>query len=237
MRTLFITLALVGFGCGSDGNKAVDAAVKPIDAPAVVPPDCTTYCTTIKANCTGLNAQYVDDAHCMAMCAKFPVGTAADMSMNTLGCRLYHAGNAAKAGQTPDVHCPHAGPGGAAVSNLATPPSVCGDACTSFCTAEIATCGSLDAPIAGIPAQFKNLAACMTACGGADTGFDKKHLYTIDGAKTPAVPPAGDSLACRMYHLTNAAASAAAATTHCPHTGATGGANAATCMAGTAPTP
>ena len=230
--TLLLTLALSGLvACGGDDNKNnIDAA---IDSPPALMLNCTDYCANITQNCTGANSQYVDMAHCTGTCGKFTPGALTDQGgQNTLGCRLYHSQNAAKAGQTPEVHCPHAGPGGAAISTAATQPAVCGDACTSFCTLEIATCGSLDTPIAGIPAQYQNLAACMTACGGGTTGFNKSKTYVVSPATSN-----GDSLACRLYHLTNAAVSAAAATTHCPHTGPNGGANAGTCMMGTTPGP
>lgn len=241
MRTLFITLALVGFGCGGNGNKAVDAAppidvAPPIDTASQVdaPPltlDCNSYCTTIAANCTGLNAQYgganaVDaTAHCMATCAKFTPGALSDMSGNTLGCRIYHANNAKVTGML-GIHCPHAGPAGAAV-NAAT--GTCGDPCLNFCTLEIAACGVVGAAPFG---QYTDMNACMTAC----SGFDKAHSYTINGGVSPTVNPIGDSLACRLYHTTNALITGAAAT-HCPHTGPAGGGNQATCMMGTAASP
>jgi hypothetical protein len=225
MRKLIFILALVG--CSDDKKPTPDAA---IEAPALTL-DCNSYCTNITANCTGANAQYPDMAHCMGTCSKFPVGALTDTGgQNTLGCRLYHSQNAAKPGQTPEVHCPHAGPGGAAISNAAdTLAGVCGDPCTSFCTLEIATCGSLDTPIAGITAQYQNAAACMTSCGTGTTGYSKANTYSLTAM--------GDSLACRLYHVTNAAVSAGAAAMHCPHTGPGGGPSAGTCMAGTPPGP
>lgn len=212
MRTLFITLALVGFvGCGDDGKTTtpIDAPVvtPPIDAAPVVALDCPTYCGEILANCTGATAQYPDMAHCTAACAAFPVGTSkvTDTSGNTLGCRIYHAGAPAKA--TPATHCPHAGPAGDVTT--AAGAGTCGDPCTSFCNLEVKACGTTAAPITGITPVYADTAACMTACNG----FDKTHLYGTTSA--------GDSLACRLYHATNAAISATNATTHCPHTQAT----------------
>jgi len=230
MRTLFITLTLLGFGCGSSNNKAPDAAQHndaPVDIPAVAL-DCNTYCSTIQTNCTGLNAQYgganAADAttHCMATCAKFTAqGTVTDTTGTTLGCHLYHAGAPSMA--MPGTHCIHAGPAGAQTD--ATSPQ-CGDACTNFCSLEIAVCGSTDAPISGVPAQYQNMAACLTACNGNPAasppvpGFDKTHKYIIDGTMSPTVNPRGDSLACRLYHATNASISMTNAVTHCPHTAA-----------------
>ena len=223
MRKVLLMIALVG--CGGDSNSP-DAAPMP-DGRPVLALDCATYCTTIATNCTAANTQYADANHCMATCAKFTPGTQADTGgQNTLGCRIYHAQNAMVTGM-PDVHCPHAGPAGAAISMATPQPAVCGDACTSFCTLEISICGSIDAPITGAPAQYQNLAACQTACGN----FNKSKPL-VAGATNSS----GDSLACRLYHTTNAAITGNA-TLHCPHTGPNGGTAAATCMTGTPPAP
>jgi hypothetical protein len=208
MRKLLFAFSLVGaalVGCSDDKDEPTDAAVAQLS--------CDTYCSSIMANCTGDNIQYPDMAHCLGTCAKFPKGTVSDMTGNTLGCRTYHAGTPSMT--TPAMHCPHAGPGGAAIGT--TVASQCGNPCESFCALEVATCGTLDAPITGAPAQYQNLAACMTACGDGTTGFAKANLYI---GKAPPNAPAGDSLACRLYHITNAAVSTAATTPHCSHTAA-----------------
>jgi hypothetical protein len=228
MRSLFLMFVLTG--CGNVQDKpttTVDAPVTPLaDAPADVPVDmppaialdCATYCTTIAANCTGANAQYPDTAHCMGTCAAFDLGTAGQISGNTLGCRLYHAGMPAMT--DPNTHCVHAGPGGDKTSAAA--PGTCGDACNSFCAIEIKACGVTGD--SGGHGQYTNVAACNFACAM----FEKTHLYSITST--------GDSLACRLYHATNAAITGLAAS-HCLHTSAAGGTNVATCMAGTLPGP
>lgn len=150
---------------------------------------CADYCSTVTTNCKLADAQYFDKADgvdngmtsCMAVCAGFPEGTAADTAMNTLGCRTYHAGAAAMDSAT---HCPHAGPGGA---------GVCGANCEGFCSGALELCGS----------SFADMGACMTECAAfADT-------VRYDTSQT-----AGNTLACRIYHLTAAGVDAAA---HCPH--------------------
>jgi hypothetical protein len=209
MRTLLIMVALVG--CGGDKKPAIDAA--PDAAPVAL--DCPTYCTEIQENCTGANAQYPDMAHCTATCASFTVGTSkvTDTSGNTLGCRIYHAG--APSMTAPATHCVHAGPGGDLIT--AAPPSVCsgGDVCASFCALEIKACGSLDAPLPGNPRdstnnpiyQYQNMNDCMTSCAA----FDKTHAYSTTAS--------GNSLACRLYHATNAAIAVTPnGVMHCPHT-------------------
>lgn len=206
MRNL-LPLMLILAACGGD-DASTDAAVAKLD--------CPTYCTQIQANCTGANAQYpteADNAHCLASCASFPLGTAADKSGNTLGCRLYHSGAPAKMDAA--THCPHAGPGGDKIGGMGT----CGDVCTSFCTLEIKACGVTGD--AGGHGQYASMADCMTACAAFP---NPTALY--------APMAHGDSLACRLYHATNAAVTGQAAT-HCPHTGPTGGSSQATCMMGT----
>lgn len=127
----------------------------------------------------------------------------ADMAACMGSCSAFPAGTAADAmGNTlgcrtyhagaskddPGTHCVHAGPGGA---------GQCGTNCDGFCTIATATCST----------QWPDMAACMTACAG----------FT-DTASYSAAATSGDSLACRLYHLSVAASSADNAATHCPHT-------------------
>jgi hypothetical protein len=169
-------------------------------------------------------------AHCLGSCKAFTVGTstANDMTGDTLGCRIYHAGAAGGSTANATLHCPHAGPGGDPINSA---PMYCsgGDACTNFCTLEIATCGSTDAPATvggvAITPQYKNLAACVDVCKNGDATvtpaipkFDLTHPY--------ATTSAGNSLACRLNHWTNAASGTVdpvngnLTKTHCGHTGA-----------------
>jgi len=202
MRKVILMLALVA-ACGDDDATTTDAPTA-IDAPAVTL-DCATYCSQITANCTGANAQYADAAHCMGTCAKFPKGTAVtETTGDTLGCRIYHSGM--PSATTPATHCPHAGPGGGPVADPLV--AQCGNACESFCTLEIATCGTTGAPKAGIPANYASVDACVATC----------NTFTKTPAYSPTAP-AGNTLACRLYHVTNAAVSDTAAMTHCMHTG------------------
>jgi hypothetical protein len=205
MRTLLV-LSLVLAGCSDNNNNTppVDAAVTP-DAPTVAL-TCANYCTTIATACTGNLAQYGGataadaTAHCMGTCATFM--NTATQSGDTLGCHLQHAINASAAGAAA-THCPHAGPGGDAIGS----PGVCGDPCTNFCTLVQTTC-------TGANAAYADMATCMTACGT----FSTTAKYTVDTTTFPSTNPTGNTLACRLYHATNAAVSATNATTHCPHT-------------------
>ncbi len=155
---------------------------------------CDAYCAEIATNCAGDQQQYVDTDGCMGVCATFDPGTIDDKSGATLGCHLYHGG--VPAAGDPATHCAHAGPLGG---------GSCGNDCDNFCEIAVAVCGSQATP------PYADVAACKTACEGF--------------ADTTAVPysakvNSGDSLACRMYHLSVAASSVDAATTHCPHVAA-----------------
>jgi len=185
MRSFLIcALSLAAFtACSDDSTKTPDAPMGGGDL------TCANYCGKIMANCTAANAQFDDMDKCLQSCAKYPMGAVADTSGNTLGCRLYHAGNAAT---TPDVHCRHAGPGG---------DGVCGMNCDGFCGLVQAVCSAQATP------PYANMAACTTACAGFAT--TPAYSSTVTN---------GNSLACRLYHATNASKSAMTAMMHCPHT-------------------
>jgi hypothetical protein len=134
----------------------------------------------VGANCKDANAQYPDQAACLAACEGMlgaTGGTAAgalvDTSGNTLGCRIYHAGAAKDA---PAVHCAHAGPLGG---------DVCGSYCVNYCDLMGAAC----------PKEYADNAACQAACGAFAAG-------------TPG-DKSGDTMQCRLYHASAAVGDAA----------------------------
>lgn len=193
-KVSLVTLALVlvvgcgdggggsdGGSTGSDSGTETDGGGGDVDGGGT--PDCATYCASIEASCTGANDQFSSLENCMDTCAAFPVGTSADVSGNTLGCRTYHSGAAVG---DPATHCPHAGPFG---------DGACGTPCESFCTLAVELC----------PDAYASLDACNTACAG----------FTEGDYSTAAT--GGDTLACRLYHLTVAATDP---TGHCGHVGA-----------------
>jgi len=177
----FALIAVLGVACGDDdGGTTVDAP------PAAL--SCSTYCTTLMGACTGANQQFTDMAQCVASCGAYPVGTAADMSGNTLGCRTYHAG-AAKTGA--DVHCVHAGPGGA---------GMCGTNIEGLCQIVQKACTGADGPT-------KNPFASAADCAS-------KLAAVVDTTKYNVMQTGGDTLACRLYHATVASVTP---DPHCQH--------------------
>ena len=148
---------------------------------------CADYCTAIMANCSADRAQYADTTQCMNSCAGFTAGVSGTTSGNSVACRTYHAGAAQS---DPVTHCVHAGPGGA---------GVCGTDCEGFCTIAQKVCTDQNA-------QFASVQACTSMCASFKVG----NAYSIKETS-------GDSIACRLYHVTVASKDAANATTHCPH--------------------
>jgi len=86
------------------------------------------------------------------------------------------------------THCVHAGPGGG---------GACGDNCDGFCSIAVSVC----------PTEHPTVDACLATC----MGFADDEKFDLGDV-------AGDTLACRLYHLTVAATGQADAAVHCPHT-------------------
>lgn len=205
-----IVVILVVAGCGGDKKPITDA----MPDMALATLDCASYCSEVQAHCMDANLQYQDMDHCLGTCMSIAdKGAINDMSGNTLGCRIYHAGSPAI--MAPGTHCPYAGPVGDLLN--ANPAGGCSgeNVCASFCALEIKACGSLDTPLSGDPRdatnnhlfQFQNMNDCMAACAA----YDKTHVYSTAAT--------GDSLACRLLQATTAAISLENAKTSCRFTG------------------
>lgn len=214
MRTFLILVTLAG--CGSDNKGSSDAAIDAMIDTAPLTLDCPTYCNKIQANCKDPTAQYATLDQCLKTCPSFnpmgvPMGTVDDTTGNTLGCRIHYA---VAASTMPAMNCPHAGPAGDLIT--AASPGFCsgGNLCMTFCTLEIAACGSLDMPLANNPKdsfgsplyQFRNLNNCMNLC----PAWDKTHDYSTMAK--------GDSLACRWSAAVMASNSLDDAKLHCANT-------------------
>ena len=150
-------------------------------------PDYASYCATINETSTGDLQQYGATAQCMATCAGFAPGAVGDEIGNSVGCRMHYA---LEASEDPQTHCRVAGPGGN---------GVCGSNCEGFCQIQSVAC-------VGPDQQFSTITQCIDVCNQYDPSVAYSSMVT-----------AGDSLACRLYHLTVASASAQV---HCPHIGA-----------------
>jgi len=111
-RTYHVTVASSadpGMHCPHAGPSG-DATCAAEDAP-----QCDLYCTRYFTNCAeDLNA-YADMDDCLDQCGGWYPGAEADVEGHTIGCHAYHAGAAIA---DPELHCPHAGPGGGGVCVL-----------------------------------------------------------------------------------------------------------------------
>jgi hypothetical protein len=185
MKTSLLLGAVVSLGmsalCGCSSSSAsgsdADGGGAAIMTMAV---SCSTYCTTILANCgaadggVGGTPQYYDMKDCENTCALLPTGTYA-ASDNSVGCRQYHATLAAS---DPITHCPHAGAGGGAL---------CGSRCDDYCTLVMAHCtvaNKADPP-------YASQADCMSAC----------NAYPYEADASDYDPNNIGSLNCLDYHL------------------------------------
>ncbi len=177
----FSIAIVVTAGCSSSSSGKMSTG----DAGPSGSTACVEYCDAIMANCTSTtgasgnpvgNQQYTDKQNCLNSCKAMPVGTSADSSGNTLGCRTTHA-NLAKT--DPVTHCPHAGPGGA---------GVCGTDCDGFCQIAMMYCTS-----ANSAAVYTSLDDCKTKC----SAFPDTVKFNI------AVQD-GNSVACLLYHVQEA---------------------------------
>ena len=182
-----------GWGNLSDASGAYALTVEKIPNP-----DCATYCAAVTAACTDANAQYADEASCLAYCdggGKLVMGANEDTSGNTVGCRTYHAGVAATGPDEAAIHCAHAGPSGG---------DVCGTWCENYCALAAANC-------TGDAALYATDEACVEACTALPAGGSPGDV-------------AGNSIQCRIYHLGVAGSDGdTSAAIHCPHGAVDGG--------------
>jgi hypothetical protein len=164
-----------------------DAEIDPQFEAATASP-CEVYCSTVADSCTAEDAVFTNRSTCLAYCERLPPGDEGDAEGNSVACRLTQAELAAATGE-PDVHCPLAGPGG---------DGTCGDNCESYCDVFAGVCTTR------FEQGYADVADCVDACdndtpdlGGYDTSMDE-----------------GDSIQCRLWHLSAAAVDP---TFHCVH--------------------
>lgn len=198
-RTILIVAAVLALGAGCDG-EVVTPDGGPGDPDTGTGPrvaTCQTYCDTVLASCTGDNAQYASESDCLAVCqaADWDPGAAVTSTGPADGPSLgcRTYHAGAPAQDDPALHCPHAGPSAGAV---------CGSYCEAYCALALGGCTGSDA-------LYTNGEDCMAAC--AD----------FDDSGTPG-DASGDTVQCRIYHLTVAITSGETAV-HCPHAAADGG--------------
>jgi hypothetical protein len=198
-----------GGSTGGAGNNAGNSSGGTAQIPADVSPACREYCELAKENCTN-ECNGVDDGRCPKDYKLYPSDVVCwnvcktieelelDDPDNTIACRIEEARNAGVTGEV-WTHCPAAGPGGA---------GVCGDNCESYCSMMDVFCGA-DEKFA----KFTD-PDCVAKCRGlrdADTDEIPDATASAFGEKRHHD---GDSVQCRLVHVSNASASPS---THCWH--------------------
>lgn len=159
---------------------------------------CTGYCNAVLANCNGPFSVYASIDTCLGVCAKLEAagkaGTTGDQTGNTVQCRLSQALSAKSTGER-SQYCPAAGPGGS---------HICGTDCEGYCVLMRETC-----PNQFAAAQFNgSLAYCLTtAC---------PSIPTLDAGFNVA-QESGNTINCRLYHVSAANADTQTPGIHCPH--------------------
>ncbi len=145
---------------------------------------CGEFCDTVMQNCTAENQVYHSRATCMGFCALLREG---DLGEGDQSNTLACRLSAAKqATSEPDVYCQQAGPGGATQCG----PSECDNYCSFF---------SKVCP---------DLAATQPSCSASCQGLRDK------GSLNSEVDHEGDTLQCRLVHVSAATGDPVA---HCPH--------------------
>jgi hypothetical protein len=154
--------------------------------------DCTYYCDQMEARCVDPNKVYDRPGACMAVCMLMDQGdNLGGADANTVACRVE------KLRQTdfePSTDCAQLGPG----SNGA-----CGSNCEALCTLRQQVCG----PVQDLP-DLVSYEVCMHNCQALP------DLGSFDASRDRS----GDSVQCRLIHVSESAISHALAVEHCEHT-------------------
>ncbi|MCU1277735.1 MAG: hypothetical protein JWM53_1281 [bacterium] len=182
--------ALVAAGCGDDTTSGAggDMSIVHDLASGGAAPTCAAYCAKVQMNCTtgdgGGNVQYASVSECTNYCT-----TAAGWPAGATGDQMGNTigcrlYHAGAAAADPVTHCPHAGPTGG---------GLCGSLCENYCQLMAKNCTGANA--------VYDAATCASKCGMIpNTGMVNAM--------------SGDSVQCRIYHLSAAAADPVL---HCPH--------------------
>jgi hypothetical protein len=149
--------------------------------------ECKAYCDAMTQSCTGDNQAYPSREVCGAVCRHFEKGDV-EASGNTLACRSKRI-LSLSAGEEATV-CRVAGPGSGAP---------CTTQCDAYCDLLLSACTER-ASAAGLSAS-----ECRRQCAALEPSPD----FSVSDQYT-----SGDSLGCRLYHLT---AATLVPDPHCAH--------------------
>jgi hypothetical protein len=146
--------------------------------------ECKSYCETVMDVCQGANAVYTTVELCLGVCALLEPGDELEPVGNTLACRLQEAKSAER---EPADHCRFLGPGGG---------GKCGSDCEAYCDLFPQVCPD--------DVEYTTRASCLKACSGLT---DQERFDVVKDHD-------GDSIECRLVHLSSATVKPAE---HCAH--------------------
>lgn len=152
---------------------------------------CGEFCDLVMANCTGANEVYHSRESCMGFCALLREGDVTEVDRgNTVACRM-SAVTQVPNGEA-DVLCQQAGPAGGTGEGVN---DRCGPSnCQNYCALFPKVC----------PEEAMNQEPCVTNCQGLR---DDGNLNSVDDHE-------GDTIQCRLVHLSAATTEPAS---HCQH--------------------
>lgn len=182
-------VAAVGGAGGAAAGSSGAASGGTGGTEAVEAPLCDRYCETVATACTGPNEQFASLDACLAVCERLEPGSPGDVASNTVECRLARALLAQRTGEAAN-YCSSAGPGGA---------GACGADCEGFCALMAETC----------PAAMGTYEECLPVCATVPdlSGPPDNVAYNTSVQD-------GNSLQCRLFHVTAATLDPIA---HCVH--------------------
>lgn len=156
--------------------------------------DCSDYCDRLETNCAGSNRVYEHRDACMATCMLMDYGgDIGDSTADTLTCRL----DRLRAGiESPQ--CSLVGPGGG---------GACGSNCKALCALRAKVCRGF--PSESDPTDITDLDKCENDCAALTDRQD------MDAS---GIDLSGDTVQCRLLHISQAAISPEEAAKHCSHT-------------------
>jgi len=159
---------------------------------------CDEYCRLVEDKCQGDYKVYDYREQCLAVCQQMDLGAPAlgkSDGQNNVACRIERL-KQTEFDAKPAENCPGVGPGGA---------GVCGDDCDSFCALRERVCTGVANQTYEYDLEPEK---CATNCRAVP------KLGTLSAARDQK----GDSLECRLVHVSEAAVSPQKAATHCLHT-------------------
>jgi hypothetical protein len=162
--------------------------------------DCTDYCSRVMSKCTGSLKVYDRNEECMGVCALMDPGDRLKGSQgNTLACRQELLATSFE----PTTECALVGPGGH--------DGQCGSDCEAFCSLRQQVCS-------GVPGQedqpdLQSSDECLRECGA----LAAQPFNPSEPSLSAERDTAGDTLQCRLIHVSEASVSPSLALIHCPH--------------------